>query len=943
MRNAVTGRGAAAYGLGLGARRRNLPAFTCALLLSGSMLAGISAWGAAPAWAQSGSDAAATDTAVTQTAGDSDAALEPFQATVGDVQVWFTPAADGTCAVGRANEQRGTDYAVDAAFDGTLELPATVEHDGAVYTVTSVQPFAFSNGSSEGCALTAVSIPATVTQIGQSAFMSCAALTRLDLPADGALAVIDTGAFQRCFALEAVAFPASVEEVRDYAFSYCTSLRSATFAEDTHIRVLGNGAFRCNAKMPGALEEFEYPAVGTIASYVLSFQTQLKSITFLGDSYAYFETEALRGCSSLTSIEIPVLTGAASVLDQPARLQLMCLGQCTSLETVVFKGDADQYIAWSLADEQHPFYQDSAIATVVYAGTPWGGGTGGIVGQNGKTQGSVPASEGSIAVGLIDPTALFSFSTGDVEAFFEVDFFASRADAETPGAEPLATVYLRSDVTPDQVNAGTVEDEQVWGASAADIPQAERAWALTGHASSERLRQGCAAFDAADDDIAGCTVVLEKSAFMEGLEEVAPVYTVTARDGRALAEGVDYTTELFQTVDGVTTVLGPDDVQTAGTYQVIFRGIGAWGGSCTATFTVATVYLGCDMLGTTPAEVAAGISAELYAGSTSGAAVLVNGSDARYIGAALVAARALDAPILLCDADSLGEATTVELRRLGATSVVIVGDQDVVSESVREELAALRSTPSVSRIAVADPLEASVQLWRQFGADGLAAAGLAETGATTAYVVASDDGALVGVAASRAWRAASPVFFAASDGTLSGATRSALKTGGFSRVVVVAPDEVAAASVAQQISNESIAYETVAGGTDALLFADYADAIEDGTASLVFLMPSAATADADPTLPALAGYYCAEAGGVVAPVDDLADADDPALTLLAQHTAEVFSLRFAQADGSFPLDDINRIIAAWGASMDQNGILTNGSEDPGTGSGTRASVYTAGL
>ena len=190
--------------------------------------------------------------------------------------------------------------------------------------------------------------------------------------------------------------------------------------------------------------------------------------------------------------------------------------------------------------------------------------------------------------------------------------------------------------------------------------------------------------------------------------------------------------------------------------------------------------------------------------------------------------------------------------------------------------------------------------------------------------------------------------FSSAAGTITNQTsvsssHRALKTGGFSRVVVVAPDETAAESVVQQISNESIAYETVAGDTDALPFADYADAIEDGTASLVFPMPSAATADTDPTLPALAGYYCAEAGGVIAPVDDLADADDPALTLLAQHTAEVFSLRFAQADGSFPLDDINRIIAAWGASMDENGILTNGSENPGTGSGTRASVYTAGL
>ncbi len=657
---------------------------------------------------------------------------------------------------------------------------------------------------------------------------------------------------------------------------------------------------------------------------MLSFQVNLTSVTFLGDSYAYFETEALRGCSSLTYLEIPELTGAASVLDQPARLQLMCVGECTSLETVVFKGDADQYIVWATSDEQHPFYLDSAITTVVWCGTPWGGGTGGIVGQN---QGSQPATEGSVDAASVDPTALFAYAE-DVEAYFEVDFYASREDAAA-GGEPVATVLLRSDVTPRQINEGTVADDQVLGGSAADLPQAGSVWALEGHAADEHLRQGCAAYDAQPGDIASCAAVLEKAAFIEGLEEVDPAYTLTAPDGTELVEGVDYEVSFAQCSGGAPQEVDRAAIQAAGTYRIVFTGIGAYTGSCQAAFSVVTVYLDCSLLGTACDEVAAAASAELYPDGCA-TAVLVNGGDARYVAAALALSRALDAPILLAGTDALGDATTVELRRLGATSVVVVGDQDVVSEDVRDELAALRTAPSVSRIAVADPVQAAVQLYRQFAADGVGADG-------TAYVVASDDGALAGAVAASAYGAAAPVFFAAADGTLDGATRNVLKTAGFARIVVAAADAGAADWVAEQVGNRSVEFEPAVGSWDGLLAADCAAALADGEALAVLVVRAD---DPDPALPVLAGWYAGASGAAVAPAADLSDDGDPALALLAEHAAGVDTVRFAFSDGTFPLDDINRIIAAWGASLDENGILTNGSEDQGTGSGTRASVYT---
>ncbi len=201
-----------------GKARAAVPALALGGLLAAGALAGPPA--------SAGADEAPFSDAAAASAGADDEAGAPFQVAVGDAEVWFTPTGDGTVAVGRGNAQGGSDYAVDASFAGALDLPATVEHGGVSYTVTAVEAFAFGNGSTEGCALTAVSIPATVTEIGQAAFMGCADLAVVDLPQDGVLATIGTSAFQRCFALEEVAFPASVVTVGDYAFAYCTALQS---------------------------------------------------------------------------------------------------------------------------------------------------------------------------------------------------------------------------------------------------------------------------------------------------------------------------------------------------------------------------------------------------------------------------------------------------------------------------------------------------------------------------------------------------------------------------------------------------------------------------------------------------------------------------------------------------------------------------------------------
>lgn len=78
--------------------------------------------------------------------------------------------------------------------------------------------------------LTSVSIPASVTTIGNNAFYGCGGLAAVTL--NTGLTSIGMAAFEFCGSLTTVTIPSSVTNISDYAFFYCNFLTSATFLGD---------------------------------------------------------------------------------------------------------------------------------------------------------------------------------------------------------------------------------------------------------------------------------------------------------------------------------------------------------------------------------------------------------------------------------------------------------------------------------------------------------------------------------------------------------------------------------------------------------------------------------------------------------------------------------------------------------------------------------------
>ena len=118
--------------------------------------------------------------------------------------------------------------------EGVTEIDAGAIPDGVKTltipnSVTEIGESAF-----EGCSsLTSVTIPNSVTKIGESAFKGCSSLVSITIP--NSVTEIDTEAFSACFSLTSVTIPNSVTEIGDRAFFKCTSLASITILGQPYI------------------------------------------------------------------------------------------------------------------------------------------------------------------------------------------------------------------------------------------------------------------------------------------------------------------------------------------------------------------------------------------------------------------------------------------------------------------------------------------------------------------------------------------------------------------------------------------------------------------------------------------------------------------------------------------------------------------------------------
>lgn len=165
------------------------------------------------------------------------------------------------------------------------------------------------SGAFEHCSdLSSVSLPDTITYIGQDAFSYCSSLKTIKLPSN--LKTLRSYAFRNCKALQSITIPGSVEKIESETFSDCISLSSITISEG--VKSITGTAF-----WETPITELHLPSsVESIGAYMAGCD-QLKNVT-VSDSNPYFTSVngVLYTKDKKTLVVFPTgRTGAYSVVD----------------------------------------------------------------------------------------------------------------------------------------------------------------------------------------------------------------------------------------------------------------------------------------------------------------------------------------------------------------------------------------------------------------------------------------------------------------------------------------------------------------------------------------------------------------------------------------------------------------------------------------------------
>ena len=256
----------------------------------------------------------------------------------------------GTTNVGVVRPGSGDTY--NNYVSGNVVIPATVSYNGTTYNVTELRSIlgadGYTYGSFNSCTgLTSVTIPNSVTNIGDAAFYECTGLTSVTIP--NSVTSIGYYAFYGCSGLTSVNIPNSVTTIENSTFYNCSGLTSVTIPNS--VDSIGAKAFyNCTSLGRIDLKSVTPPIISSN-----SFQNVNSAIP------VYIPCGSLNNYSSSSwgsrfgnLQESQVFSFGVAVNDSTMGMALILSNTCANSAIQAYAYDGYNFVGWSDGSTNNP-------------------------------------------------------------------------------------------------------------------------------------------------------------------------------------------------------------------------------------------------------------------------------------------------------------------------------------------------------------------------------------------------------------------------------------------------------------------------------------------------------------------------------------------------------------------------------------------------------------
>lgn len=246
---------------------------------------------------------------------------------------------------------------------------ATVTVDGLIYSISGTTASVTSQGGNKD--LIEVIIPETievdgttyeVITISSKAFTKCPSLTSITIP--GTVTNLGEYAFSECSKLESINIPASVSKVGNYAFYRCSSLKNLTIEDSDEVLSLGiNGDYNLGLFSHCSLENLylgrnlDYnPKYNSSNPYIRSPFRDLKNLSsiVIGKNVTILGYSLFSGCERISSLTIP---------PKVTEIKDYAFAGCTGIISIIIE-DSDQKLTLGINSYTANTFSSSPLTTV---------------------------------------------------------------------------------------------------------------------------------------------------------------------------------------------------------------------------------------------------------------------------------------------------------------------------------------------------------------------------------------------------------------------------------------------------------------------------------------------------------------------------------------------------------------------------------------------------